>query len=484
MDLYRMTAEELSALLEKKELSATELVKAQFERIHAVEPDVQSYITLTEEGALRRAAEIDKRRAEGEQLPKLAGIPVGIKDNLCTKGVRTTCASKMLGNFEPVYSATAVEKLEDAGLVMTGKLNMDEFAMGSSTENSAFQQTKNPRDLTRVPGGSSGGSAAAVAAGECTFALGSDTGGSIRQPAGFCGVVGFKPTYGTVSRYGLVAFASSLDQIGPLARSVKDAALLCDLITGRDPRDTTSVPGDGSNYYGSLNPDMKGKVLGLPKEFFDDGISDEVKSAVLAAAKVYEGLGATVKEVSVPLIDYSLPTYYILSSAEASSNLARYDGVKYGFRAAEFDGLVDMYNRTRSEGFGSEVKRRIMLGTYVLSSGYYDAYYKRAQKVQRLLRQSFDEVFSGCDALITPTSPTTAFKLGEKLSDSMQMYLTDICTVSINIAGLPAMSLPCGRDKEGLPIGLQLIGNRFCDQTIFDVGAAFEAEFGRLDVAL
>lgn len=478
MELYQKTAAELSAMLKNKEVSSVELTKAAFARTAAVEDKVGAYITLTEEHALETAAAIDAKRAAGEELAPLAGVPVSVKDNICTKGIRTTCASRMLENFQPPYDATVMNRLHDAGLVMTGKTNLDEFAMGSSCENSALQKTHNPHNLEHVTGGSSGGAAASVAAGEVSIALGSDTGGSIRQPASFCGVVGLKPTYGTVSRYGLVAFASSLDQIGPFARSVEDAALLTDVLRGYDKMDSTSYPREYDSLHAGMNADIKGMKIGLPKEYFGEGISEEVSKAVLAAAETYKQLGAEVVEISLPLSKYALPIYYILSSAEASSNLARFDGVKYGYRAEKFDGIIDLYVKSRSEAFGQEVQRRIMLGTYVLSSGYYDAYYKKARAAQRAIRADYNEAFEQVDVIMTPVAPTTAYKIGEKTSDPLQMYMGDICTVSVNIAGLPAMVQPCGFDANKLPIGMQLIGPRFGEQKLINAGLAYEKASG------
>lgn len=481
MALYEKTAAELSAMLAKKEVSAVELAQDVFARTKAVEDQVQGYVTLTEESALAQAAEIDKRRAAGEELPALAGIPVAIKDNICTKGTPTTCASKMLYNFKPPYNATVMEKLAAQGVVVTGKANMDEFAMGSSCENSAAHPTHNPHDVNRVPGGSSGGSAAVVAAGEVPLSLGSDTGGSIRQPAAFCGVTGLKPTYGAVSRYGLIAFASSLDQIGPFGRSIEDVAMLLDAITGHDPmHDSTSVktPFEGTVRAG-LNADIKGMKIGLPKEYFGAGISDAVRKSVLAAAETYKNLGAEVFEISLPLVEYALPVYYILSSAEASSNLARFDGVKYGYRTPNAgDDLIALYTKSRSEGFGAEVQRRIMLGTYVLSSGYYDAYYKKARAAQRKIREEFANAFEKCDVILTPVAPTTAYEMGSKTTNPLEMYAGDICTVSVNIAGLPGLVQPCGFDADKMPIGMQLIGPRFGEQKLLDAGLAFEQASG------
>lgn len=478
MELYQKTAAELSAMLKKKEVSSVELTKAVFARTAAVEDKVGAYITLTEEKALETAAVIDAKRAAGETLPPLAGVPVSVKDNICTKGIRTTCASKMLENFNPPYDATVMNKLNEAGLVMTGKTNLDEFAMGSSCENSALQKTRNPHNLDHVTGGSSGGAAASVAAGEVSIAVGSDTGGSIRQPASFCGVVGMKPTYGTVSRYGLIAFASSLDQIGPFGRCVEDVAMLTDVLRGHDNMDSTSYVREYDSLTAGLNADVKGFKIGLPTEYFGEGISEEVRKSVLAAAETYRQLGAEVIEISLPLSKYALPIYYILSSAEASSNLARFDGVKYGYRAQQFDGIIDLYVKSRSEGFGPEVQRRIMLGTYVLSSGYYDAYYKKARAAQRAIRADYAKAFEQVDVILTPVAPTTAYKVGEKTSDPLQMYMGDICTVSVNIAGLPAMVQPCGFDSNKLPIGMQLIGPRFGEQKLVNAGLAFEKASG------
>lgn len=480
MALYEKTAAELSDLLARKEISAVELAKDVFARTNAVEDKVRGYVTIAEESALRQAEAVDQKRAAGEKLSALAGIPVAVKDNICTKGMLTTCASKMLYNFKPPYQATVAEKLAAHDMVITGKANMDEFAMGSSCENSAAHPTHNPHGLDRVPGGSSGGSAAVVAAGEVPLSLGSDTGGSIRQPASFCGVVGLKPTYGAVSRYGLIAFASSLDQIGPFGRSIEDTAMLLDAITGHDPlHDSTSVktPFEGS-VRANLKADVKGLKIGLPKEYFGAGISDEVRQNVMAAAETYQNLGAEVFEISLPLVEYALPIYYILSSAEASSNLARFDGVKYGYRAEGFEDLIDLYVKSRSEGFGSEVQRRIMLGTYVLSSGYYDAYYKKARAAQRKIREEFSAAFDKCDLILTPVAPTTAYEIGSKTKNPLEMYAGDICTVSVNIAGLPGLVQPCGFDGNKLPVGMQLIGPRFGEQTLLNAGLAFEQASG------
>ena len=481
MELFQKTASELSDLLGKKEISAVELAKDVFDRTKAVDDKVRGYVTLAEKSALAQAEKVDQKRAAGEELSALAGIPVAIKDNICTKGTLTTCASKMLYNFKPPYNATVMQNLAAQDVVVTGKSNMDEFAMGSSCENSALHPTHNPHGLDHVPGGSSGGSAALVAAGEVPLALGSDTGGSIRQPASFCGVVGLKPTYGAVSRYGLIAFASSLDQIGPFARSVEDAALLLDAITGQDAiHDSTSIktPFEGS-VRKNLNADVKGLKIGLPKEYFGAGISDEVREHVMAAAETYKNLGAEVFEISLPLVEYALPIYYILSSAEASSNLARFDGVKYGYRTPNAgDDLIALYVKSRSEGFGAEVQRRIMLGTYVLSSGYYDAYYKKARAAQRRIKQEFHEAFQRCDVILTPVAPTTAYEIGSKTTNPLEMYAGDVCTVSVNIAGLPGLVQPCGFDSNKLPVGMQLIGPHFGEQTLLNAGLAFEQASG------
>ncbi len=478
MELYRLTASELSEKIKNKECSSVEATQAIFDRIEKTEDKVNAYISLSKESALKKAQEIDEKIASGETLSDLAGIPVGIKDNIVTKDMLTTCASKMLYNFVPPYNATVMDKLEKCGIVVVGKLNMDEFAMGSSTENSYYKKTKNPNDLTRVPGGSSGGSAAAVSAGEAFLTLGSDTGGSIRQPASYCGVIGLKPTYGSVSRYGLVAFASSLDQIGPIGRSVKDVAMLYSEICGRDDKDATTAVREYPNFAKNLNGSVKGMTIGIPKEYFGDGVDNNVKESVMQAVKVLENAGATVKHISLPSTDYALSAYYIISSAEASSNLARFDGVKYGYRAENYESLTDMYERTRSEGFGDEVKRRIMLGTFVLSSGYYDAYYKRAKLLQQQISAEFAQAFSECDLIITPTAPTSAFKLGENIDDPLKMYASDICTVTVNIAGLPAVSVPCGNDDNGMPIGMQMIGPKFSEQKLLDAAFSYEQLMG------
>ncbi|MGG6240285.1 Asp-tRNA(Asn)/Glu-tRNA(Gln) amidotransferase subunit GatA [Nodosilinea sp. AN01ver1] len=460
--------------LVSKERSAVEITQSYLDQIAALEPQIHSYLTVTGDRALAQAAQVDARIAAGEEIGMLAGIPIALKDNLCTEGVRTTCASKILENFVPPYESTVTERLRKAGAIALGKTNLDEFAMGSSTENSAYQLTGNPWDVSRVPGGSSGGSAAAVAARECAVALGSDTGGSIRQPAAFCGVVGLKPTYGLVSRFGLVAFASSLDQIGPLTLTVEDAALLLQGIAGHDPRDSTSLNVKIPDYTKCLKTDLKGRKVGIITETFAaEGIDPAVRTAVEKAIQQLKDLGAEVQEISCPRFSYGLPTYYIIAPSEASSNLARYDGVKYGARNNN-DSLLSMYTKTRAEGFGAEVKRRIMIGTYALSAGYYDAYYLKAQKVRTLIKQDFEAAFGQVDVLVCPTTPTTAFKAGEKVDDPLSMYLGDLMTIPVNLAGLPGLSLPCGFDDQGLPIGLQLIGNALREDLLFEVGYAYE----------
>ncbi|HLC30830.1 MAG TPA: Asp-tRNA(Asn)/Glu-tRNA(Gln) amidotransferase subunit GatA [Dehalococcoidia bacterium] len=473
MNLFDLTIHEATELLRKKELTSVELTRAVLDRIAQVEDRVKAFVTLTPELALEQAGEADRRLATGEAGP-LTGIPGVIKDVLCTRGVRTTCSSRMLENFVPPYNAHVVQRLVEAGMVMVGKANMDEFAMGSSTENSAFFPTRNPWDLERVPGGSSGGSAAAVAAGEGLYALGTDTGGSIRQPAGFCNVTGMKPTYGRVSRFGLVAFASSLDQVGPMTKDVEDCALVLQAIAGHDPRDATSVPEPVPDYTRALLPDLKGVRLGVPKEYFVEGMQQEVAEVLRTSIRQLEALGATVDwDASLPTTPHALAVYYILAPSEASANLARYDGVKYGYSAQEAESMWDAMEKTRQYGFGPEVKRRIMLGTYALSAGYYDAYYLKAQKVRTLIKREFDAVFQRYDALITPTSPTVPFKLGEKTQDPLQMYLSDVCTIPVNIAGLPSMSLP-GGFADGLPVGMQIIGKPFAEETVLRVGYAYQ----------
>ncbi|MEZ0535652.1 Asp-tRNA(Asn)/Glu-tRNA(Gln) amidotransferase subunit GatA [Caldicellulosiruptoraceae bacterium PP1] len=472
--VQNLTAHETIDLIKSKKVSCKEVTEAVLNRINSVEDKVKAYITLDSENALKRAEKFDEKISKGEDVGPLYGLPLAIKDNICTKDIKTTCASKILYNFVPPYDATVIKKLKDAGMNIIGKLNMDEFAMGSSTENSAFHTTRNPWNIETVPGGSSGGSAACVAADEAYFTLGSDTGGSIRQPASLCGVVGMKPTYGRVSRFGLIAFASSLDQIGPLTKDVTDCALSMNIICGHDPYDATSAPIATPDFTKALVNDVKGIKIGVPKEYMEKGINDEVRKSVEKALELLESLGATWEEFSIPIVEYALPTYYIIASSEASSNLARYDGVKYGYRTESYDDLLDLYKKTRSEGFGAEVKRRIMLGTYALSAGYYDAYYKKGLKVRTLIKNAFDEAFSKYDVIISPTSPTTAFKIGEKVSNPIEMYMSDICTVPVNIAGLPAISIPSGLDSKGLPIGLQIIGKAFDEETILRVAYTFE----------
>ena len=474
MDIIDLTVHELMEKLENKELTSEQITKAYIDRINEKENDVEAFVTLTTDSALEQAKKIDEKRNNGENLSGFAGIPIGIKDNMCTKGVKTTCSSKMLENFVSPYDATVVEKINKEEMPSLGKLNMDEFAMGGSTEYSYFKKTKNPWDLNKVPGGSSGGSAAAVAAKMVPWALGSDTGGSIRQPASLCGIVGLKPTYGLVSRFGLVAFASSLDQIGPLTKDVKDAALLLNIIAGHDERDTTSAEVEKKDYVKALKNDVKGLKIGVPKEYFGEGINQEVKEALQKAIEKYKELGAIVEECSVDIAEYALATYYIIACAEASSNLGRFDGIRYGHRTENFENLKDIYRNSRSEGFGPEVKRRIILGTYVLSSGYYDAYYKKAQQVRTLVKNEFSKAFEKYDVLLTPTSPTVAFNIGEKSNNPLEMYLSDICTVSVNIAGLPGISVPCGVDSKGMPIGMQLIGNSFAEETILNAAYTYE----------
>jgi len=473
MELNQLTIHELQEKIKAGETTSTEIVQAVFRRIDAVEKDVHAYILLTREKALEGAAHADEEIKKGN-IKTLTGIPIALKDLLCTKGVTTTCASHILHNYVPPYDATVVEKLRDAGAVFTGKTNMDEFAMGSSTETSYFGITKNPWDLERIPGGSSGGSAAAVVADECIAAIGSDTGGSIRQPAALCGGVGMKPTYGRVSRYGLVAFASSLDQIGPFTKDVEDCAIMMNILAGYDPRESTSVPVDVPDYRQFLSRGIGGWKVGIPKEYFIEGIDAEVKDAIQQTIKVIEGMGAKCIEVSLPHTEYCLAVYYIIAPAEASSNLARYDGVKYGFRSLDGRDLMEMYKKSRSAGFGAEVKRRIMLGTYVLSSGYYDAYYKKASQVRALIKQDFDEAFKQCDVLLTPTTPTPAFKIGEKTDDPLQMYLSDIFTISTNLAGIPGMVVPCGFTRAGLPVGVQFLAGHFEEGKLIQMAAAYE----------
>ena len=474
MDITKLTVHELKQKLDNKEITIPEVVSAYINRINEKEKDVQAFITTSENEALEKAKEIQEKKEKGEITKQYAGIPIGIKDNICTKGTKTTCASKMLENFISPYNATVIEKLENENLISLGKLNMDEFAMGGSTEYSYFKKTRNPWNLNKVPGGSSGGSAATVASDMVPWALGSDTGGSIRQPASFCGVVGLKPTYGLVSRYGLVAFASSLDQIGPITKDVEDCAILLNMITGHDEKDTTSIEMEKIDYTKSLKKDIKGIKIGVPKEFFGEGINQEVKDVLQKSIQKYKELGAEIEEFSLDIAQYALATYYIIACAEASSNLGRFDGIRYGYRTKEYSNLRELYKKSRSEGFGSEVKRRIILGTYVLSSGYYDAYYKKAQQVRTLVMNEFNKAFEKYDIILTPTSPTVSFDLGSKSENPLEMYLSDICTVSVNIAGVPAISIPCGVNSENMPIGMQLIGNKFCEEKILNVAYAFE----------
>ena len=476
MEIIELTVHELKEKLAKKELTVQEVTKAYVDRINDKEKDVGAFVTTLCDEALEEAKSIQEKIDAGEIKGELAGIPIGIKDNMCTKGIKTTCSSKMLENFVSPYDATVVEKLKEQHMIDLGKLNMDEFAMGASTEYSAFHVTRNPWNLNTVPGGSSGGSAAAVAANLVPWALGSDTGGSIRQPAAFCGVVGLKPTYGLVSRYGLVAFASSLDQIGPITKDVEDAAMLLNVIAGHDERDTTSENREKIDYTKCLKNDVKGLKIGVPKEFFGEGINEEVKVKLKEAIEKYKEMGAEVEEFSLDIANYALATYYIIACAEASSNLGRFDGIRYGYRTPEFSNLKELYKKSRSEGFGAEVKRRIILGTYVLSSGYYDAYYKKAQQVRTLVMNEFNKGFEKYDVILTPTSPTVAFDIGSRSNNPLEMYLADICTVSVNIAGLPGISIPVGVDKEGMPIGMQLIGNRFQEETILNAAYTLEQE--------
>lgn len=472
MELYELGIEEARSVIDRGEASPVDVTGSVFARIDAVEERVRSYVTLDRERALRTAEEAEKKGG-GSPRKVLHGIPVAVKDNICTKGVRTTCSSKILENFVPPYESTCSQNLREAGYILIGKTNLDEFAMGSSTENSALGHTCNPWDFTRVPGGSSGGSAAAVAADECIAAVGSDTGGSIRQPAAFCGVVGLKPTYGRVSRYGLVAFASSLDQIGPLTKNVKDAAVLMNIIAGHDPRDSTSANVPVPDFTAAVGRDIHGLKAGIPKEYFIEGIDREVEGLVRDAVRKLESLGAVPVEISLPHTEYAVAAYYVLATSEASSNLARYDGVKYGKRVRGND-LIEMYMKTREAGFGPEVKRRIILGTYALSSGYYDAYYRKAQQVRTLIKQDFDRAFENVDVIVTPTTPTPAFRKGEKIEDPLQMYLTDIFTNSINLAGVPGISVPCGFSEDGLPVGMQIIGRHFDEETVLKTAYAYE----------
>ena len=474
MELYKKSAAELSALLRSKEVTACEILDDTLARIDAVEPKVDAFLSVTADTARAKAKEVDEKIARGETLGVLAGIPVGIKDNICTKGLKTTCASRMLENFVPPYNATVVEKLAAADAVIPGKLNMDEFAMGGSCENSYFKPTKNPWDTTRVPGGSSGGSAASVAACEVPLSLGSDTGGSIRQPAAFTGLTGMKPTYGSVSRYGLLAYASSLDQIGPVARDVRDAAAVLEMISGADRRDSTSIIKEAFDFSGCYDGNIKGMKIGIPSNYYGEGLDPEIREAIFSAAKQLEAQGAVTEEFDMPIIDYAVPAYYIIACAEASSNLSRYDGIKYGHRTKNAQNLTETYYKSRSEGFGTEVKRRIMLGSFVLSSGYFDAYYKKALKVRGLIKKAFEEAFEKYDMILSPVSPTAAYKIGGQIADPIAMYMADIYTVSVNLAGLPAISVPCGFTKEGLPVGMQFIGNSFEEKKLIRMADAYQ----------
>ena len=474
MDLHKLTIHQLHDLLVKRETTSKEITEAFYRRIRGIDDKIKAYLILTEEDALRQAERVDRKISAGEEIGDLAGIPLGLKDILCTKGVRTTCGSRILEGYVPFYDATVVQKLKEKEAVFLGKLNMDEFAMGSSTENSAYQITHNPWDLSRIPGGSSGGSAASVAAHECAAALGTDTGGSIRQPASCCGVVGLKPTYGRVSRYGLVAFASSLDQVGPFAKDVEDCAIMMNAISGYDPRDSTSVYLEVPDYRQSLRSDVKGLRIGIPNEYFIEGMDADVEKAIVGAIDQFKRLGAEVQRISLPHTEYAVAVYYIICTAEASSNLARYDGVKYGHRSREFKDLMELYTQTRAEGFGPEVKRRIILGTYVLSAGYYDAYYRKASQVRTLMKTDFDEAFQKVDVILTPTAPTPAFRIGEKVEDPLQMYLSDVFTIPVNLAGIPAITIPCGLSGEGLPIGLQVMGKHFDEGKLLRVAYTFE----------
>ena len=479
MDILSLTAVELAKAIREGKTTAVEATQAVLDEIAAGEDTYHCYVTVEREKALQQAAEVQKKIEAGELTGPLAGVPVAIKDNMCTEGILTTCSSKILGNFVPTYSSEAVKKLEEAGVVLIGKTNMDEFAMGSTTETSAYGVTRNPYNTDHVPGGSSGGSCAAVAAEECSFALGSDTGGSIRQPSSFCGVTGIKPTYGTVSRYGLIAYGSSLDQIGPVAKDVTDCATILEAISSYDKKDSTSVQRKDLDFTSALVKDVKGMKIGIPKDYFGEGLDPQVKEAVLKAAKVLEEQGAIVEEFDLSLVEYAIPAYYVIASAEASSNLSRFDGVKYGYRTKEYEGLHNMYKKTRSEGFGPEVKRRIMLGSFVLSSGYYDAYYLKALRTKALIKKAFDEAFSKYDVILSPAAPTTAPKIGESLKDPIKMYLGDIYTISVNLAGLPGMTVPCGKDDKGLPIGVQLIGDCFQEKKIIKAAYTYEQCAGK-----
>lgn len=474
MDLFDMTALELGKKIKSRQIGAVEATKAVLDRIHQLDPTYGCYITLQEEDALAQAEAVQKRLDAGEALSPLAGVPMGLKDIICTRGVETTCGSRILGGFVPPYDAAIVERLKEAGMVCLGKHNMDEFAMGSTTESSYYKKTRNPWNTGHVPGGSSGGSAAAVALGEGFYSIGSDTGGSIRQPAAFCGVTGIKPTYGRVSRFGLIAYASSLDQLGPIGRDAADCAAALSIIAGHDHRDSTCVNRPTEDYLSALNGDVRGKRIGIPADYLGEGIDPEVKAGVLAAAKVFESLGASVEEFAMPVLSYAIPAYYIIACAEASSNLSRYDGIKYGYRPEGVTDLLALYKTARTQGFGQEVRRRILLGTFVLSSGYYDAYYKKAQQVRTLIKRAFEDAFSRYDLILGPVAPTTALKIGENQDDPLKMYLGDIYTVSVNLAGLPAIALPCGLSSNGLPIGFQLISNDFEEQACLNAAHAYQ----------
>ena len=475
MDILNLTAVQLGQAIKDKKITVREATEAALSQIEAMEPSINAYVTVDREGALKSADEVQQKIDAGELTGPLAGVPVAIKDNMCTEGLLTTCSSRILYNFVPTFSSEAVLNLKKAGAVILGKTNMDEFAMGSTTETSFYGPTKNPVNTEHVPGGSSGGSAAAVAANECFYALGSDTGGSIRQPASYCGVVGMKPTYGRVSRYGLIAYGSSLDQIGPLCKDVTDCATILEAICSHDIKDSTSVERDDNDFTKALVDDVKGLRIGIPKDYFGDGLNAEVKDAILKAVEVLKAKGAIVEEFDLSLVDYAIPTYYTIAAAEASSNLERFDGIKYGYRTEEYEGLHNMYKKSRSEGFGPEVKRRIMLGSFVLSSGYYDAYYLKALKVKALIKKAFDDAFSKYDVIIGPAAPTTAPKLGESLSDPIAMYLSDIYTISVNLAGLPGITVPCGKDSQGMPIGLQIIGDCFNEKKLINAAFAYES---------
>ncbi len=474
MSILELTAVELGKKIKAGEVTAVEATEAALAQMKAAEDQINAFVTIDEEGALKQAEHVQRRIEAGELTGPLAGVPAAVKDNMCTRGLLTTCSSRILSNFVPTYTAEAVLNLEKAGAVILGKTNMDEFAMGSTTETSAYGETKNPWNLEHVPGGSSGGSCAAVAANECFYALGSDTGGSIRQPSSFCGVTGIKPTYGTVSRYGLIAYGSSLDQIGPVAKDVTDCAAILEAISSYDPKDSTSIRREDTDFTSALTDDVKGLRIGIPRDYFGDGLDPEVKASILAASEVLKDKGAEVEEFDLSLVEYAIPAYYVIASAEASSNLSRFDGVKYGYRAEAYDGLHSMYKKSRSEGFGPEVKRRIMLGSFVLSSGYYDAYYLKALRTKALIKQAFDKAFAKYDVIVAPASPTTAPKLGQSLCDPLQMYLGDIYTISVNLAGLPGLTVPCGTDRKGLPIGMQLIGDCFQEKKLIRAGFAFE----------